>query len=633
MCGIAGVFSFKPAETKKWFDAVHTVSAALHKRGPDAFANWSNQSVSLAHRRLSIIDVSEAANQPMLDSSGKVVIIFNGEIFNYRELKGELEKKGIQFRTASDTEVLLELYKHEGENFISRLNGFFAFSIYDSQKNEMLIARDRYGVKPLYFYQDKQVVAFASEMKAMNCFPIEKEIDHASLALYFQLNYIPQPFSIFKNIRQVSPGNYLQIKTNAVEEKNYYTIPFVDEKNIAATDYASSCTRLENLLSDAVNCRLISDVPLGAFLSGGIDSSVVVALASRFTKSLKTFSIGFKDEPFFDETKYAQLVAEKYKTNHTAFSLTTDDLYGELFSVLDYIDEPFADSSALPVHILSRYTRQHVTVALSGDGADELFGGYMKHVGEWKIRNAGALENLVSALGFVWKNLPQSRNGKMANTIRRLNKLSEGMNMNARDRYWRFASIGGADYVRSLLKTDFSDEEKIVSERKNRFLNSIHSATDMNEVLLADMNLVLPSDMLVKVDRMSMANSLEVRTPFLDYNVVDFAFSLQADFKIKNGERKKIVQDTFRNILPVELYNRPKQGFEVPLLKWFRTGLKTYIDELTETDFIREQNIFNAAAIQKLKQQLHSVNPGDATAKLWAVIVFQHWWKKQFGSR
>lgn len=627
MCGIAGLFS-NELKPKVWFNALINASNELSKRGPDAGNIIYFDHGALAHRRLSIIDTSETANQPMLDSTKRYSIIFNGEIFNYRELKADLIKKGISFFTESDTEVLLQLFITEKENFLNKLNGFFALAIYDAVENKMFVARDRYGVKPLYYFSDNNTFAFASEMKAMNCFPIKKEIDKTALTQYFQLNYIQQPRTIFKHIKQLMPGHYLLIDRHGVTDKIFYKIPFKKETETDKINYASAQKKLEELLEASVQRRLISDVPLGAFLSGGIDSSVVVALAARHTTNLKTFSIGFRDEPFFDETKYAKLVADKFKTEHTVFSLTTSDLFEDLFSVLNYIDEPFADSSALPVHILSKYTRKHVTVALSGDGADELFGGYMKHVGEYKIRNAGVTEKTIAALDFLWKKLPASRNNKSGNTIRRLRKLSAGLQLNVNDRYWKFASIGSDKYVHRLLKDNWNLNFNDENEMKQNNLISFQSSRDMNEVLFADMQLVLTNDMLVKVDRMSMANSLEVRTPFLDVTVVDYAFSLPADFKIEESHRKKIVQDAFRNILPPELYNRPKQGFEVPLLKWFRTELSKLINDLTEKNFIEQQGIFNYTEIENLKKQLHSNDIDDSVAKLWAIIVFQYWWKK-----
>lgn len=384
----------------------------------------------------------------------------------------------------------------------------------------------------------------------------------------------------------------------------------------------------------SVQRRLISDVPLGAFLSGGIDSSVVAALASKYTSHLKTFSIGFRDEPMFDETRYANLVAKKIKSDHTVFQLTNDDLFQNLFNVLDYIDEPFADSSALPLYILSMQTRKHVTVALSGDGADELFGGYNKHAAEVRIRSNDGVAKALKVLSPFLKLLPQSRNSKSSNFTRQLNRFTDGMKLSAKERYWRWAGFEEEQTVEKMLLADFSMKTKFREEylrRKEDSLRFIREDGDVNDVLYTDMKLVLPGDMLTKVDSMSMANSLEVRTPFLDYEVVNFAFSLPLSSKIDSNGRKKIVRDAFRNILPPELYTRNKQGFEVPLLKWFRNELKSLItDDLLSEKLIREQNIFRYEAIDQLKKKLFSNSPGESVDQVWALIVFQYWWKKYF---
>jgi asparagine synthase (glutamine-hydrolysing) len=385
-----------------------------------------------------------------------------------------------------------------------------------------------------------------------------------------------------------------------------------------------------NKLDDAVKERMISDVPLGAFLSGGIDSSVIVALASRHTNALKTFSVGYRDNPYFDETKYAKLVAAQYKTDHTVFSLTNNDFLEHVGGVLDYLDEPFADSSAIPVFILSHLTRKHVTVALSGDGGDEVFAGYNKHGAEWRVRQRSLLNSLVKAGHPVWKALPRSRNGKFTNKFRQLYRFAEGAKLGERERYWRWAAFNNPQQAGALLQPAARDSVNVAEmEREKAALLEVIGREDYNEMLVADMNLVLLSDMLVKVDMMSMANSLEIRSPFLDYKVVDFAFGLSADYKINGQLKKRIVQDAFRPMLPEELYNRPKQGFEIPLLGWFRNELWSLInDDLLDRRFVTEQGIFNPDATEALKQKLRSNNPEDSHATIWALIVFQHWWKK-----
>ena len=629
MCGITGVYCFNESG-KLWLKKLEAATEAMQLRGPDAGNTYIFRNIGIGHRRLSIIDTSAAAHQPFFSADKKFAIIFNGEIFNYRELRNNLIAEGEQFRTTSDTEVVLRLYQLKGKNFLNELNGFFAFAIADLDKQSLFIARDRFGVKPLLYSVNDSVFAFASEMKAMMHLPIEKKLDTTSLVQYFQFNYIVAPRTIFTSVRKLLPGHCISISNNKAEIQQWYTIPY-DEKEVKANpiSFENAQNKFLKLFEDSVQRRMISDVPLGAFLSGGIDSSAVVAMASKHTAKLNTFSIGFKDEPLFDETHYAELVAKKFNTNHQVFSLTNDDMYDHLGDVLDYIDEPFADSSALPVYILSKHTRKHVTVSLSGDGADELFGGYLKHVGEYRTRNAGALEKFIGGLHPVLKNLPQSRNTKTGNLFRQMNKFSEGMVMTSKDRYLRYASFISTDASMQLLNKKMMlniEEIKSDSEQITRFITDQKS---MNDVFLSDMNGVLPNDMLTKVDLMSMANSLEVRTPFLDFELVNFAFTLPSDYKVKGNYRKRIVQEAFKNILPMQLYHRPKRGFEIPLLQWFRTGLKSLIeDDLLSDAFIEEQQIFNSEEIKKIKHKLFSNNPEDVHAQLWALLVFQSWWKK-----
>jgi asparagine synthase (glutamine-hydrolysing) len=628
MCGITGVLAFNE-EGIKHLSKISAATSALLKRGPDGEGIYFDKNCALGHRRLSIIDTSNAAAQPFTDASNRYTIVFNGELFNYKSLRKKLEQKGFQFRSQSDTEVLLNLFIEYKEKCLEQLDGEFAFAIYDKETEDLFLARDRFGIKPLYYYMDGNRLVFASELKAIIAFGVPKEIDKSSLQTYFHLNYIPSPYSIFKNVLKIESGCYMKINSQGnYSIHSYYSIPFKNTNN-QQLDYSQAKNELKYLLEESVQNRMVADVPLGTFLSGGIDSSIITAIAARHTKELNTFSIGYKDEPHFDETAYAKLVAKKHNTNHTVFELTNEDLFANLHQVLDYIDEPFADSSALAVNILSMQTRKHVTVALSGDGADELFAGYNKHAAELKARHGGFTTKLVKASRPLLNQLPKSRNTKTGNKIRQLQKFAEGMKLSPQERYWQWAKWSGFKkediFSTTFLKNEneFSD----FSKRKNELLKNINS--DYNSVLLADMKLVLENDMLVKVDRMSMSQSLEVRVPFLDHKLVDFAFSLPANFKIDNDQRKKILIDSFKDDLPQELFNRGKKGFEVPLLKWFKTDLKSMItNELLADEFILEQNIFNLSEIQKLKHQLFSTNPNDAVEKTWALIVFQYWWKK-----
>lgn len=627
MCGVTGIFAFNLVGK---FNKIHVTAAtmALASRGPDYQDIYLDERVALGHRRLSIIDTSEAGHQPMWDASGRYGIVFNGEIFNFRELREELKSGGLTFRSHSDTEVLLNLYIRDKERCLDRLNGFFSFCIYDKHEQALFLARDRYGIKPLLYTFDEDKFIFASEMKAMACYGLEKEIDFTSLYTYLQLNYIPAPFTIFSNVRKLLPGHYLKVTSQHLETHRYYELP-TDVSPADTMDYESAKEKLRQLLDDAVQRRLVSDVPLGAFLSGGIDSSIVTALASRHKSDLHTFSIGFRDEKYFDETHYAKMVADHCGTDHTIFSLTNDDLYQHLHGILDYLDEPFADSSAIAVYILSRETRKHATVALSGDGADELFAGYNKHEALWRSMHPGFREKVVTALGPLWRALPQSRNSPASNKVRQLARFVAGVKHNLPERYWLWAGFADESAAMHLLNAASREKISQYGHRKNGLLSPLTDSSRFNDVLRADLGLVLSNDMLPKVDLMSMAHGLEVRLPFLDYELVNFVTVLPEDFKIKAPMRKRILKDAFGDMLPRELYGRPKKGFEVPLLKWFRKELRSTItDDLLEDEFIRGQGIFNPDSIAGLKKKLFSSNPGDAHARVWAIIVFQSWWKK-----
>jgi asparagine synthase (glutamine-hydrolysing) len=631
MCGITGIFAFNLVGK---FNKINVTAAtmALEKRGPDFQDIYIDDFIGLGHRRLSIIDTASIANQPMWDDSKRYCIVFNGEIFNYRELKTDLEKSGVTFFSHSDTEVLLKLYIREKEKSLNKLNGFFSFCIYDKQEQTFFIARDRYGIKPLLYLFDEDKFVFGSEMKTILRYGIDKTIDYTSLSTFLQLNYIPAPHTIFNSVKKLLPGHYIKVRNKHIEIEKYYSIPY-DKKQAASNpiSYDDAKQKFAKLLEESVQRRLVADVPLGSFLSGGIDSSVVTGLASKHKPDLHTFSIGFRDEKFFDETAYATLVAKHFKTNHTVFSLSNNDLYQHVHSILDYMDEPFADSSAINVYILSKETRKHATVALSGDGADELLGGYNKHAAFHRMIHKGLKENVVSGLLPLWEMLPQSRNNKLSNVTRQLVRFGKGARLSAQERYWQWA--GFAEHHESLsLLSDTSRihfQEQEFQSRKNEILKYIGQPEDINDILLTDIDLVLPNDMLTKVDLMSMANGLEVRVPFLDFELVNFIFSLPGDYKINSNIRKRILQDAFRDMLPPQLYKRPKKGFEVPLLKWLRNEMRSLInDDLLSKKLIEEQGIFNYVEIEKLKTQLFSNNPGDVHARIWGLIVFQWWWKK-----
>lgn len=626
MCGITGVFAFNLVGKFSKINAA-SATASLAHRGPDFHNVYVDEWVCLGHRRLSIIDTREIAHQPMWDPTGRWCLLHNGEIFNFKELREGLRQRGVDFVTESDTEVLLQLYIHYGEACLSQLNGFFAFCIYDKQEQELFIARDRFGVKPLYYLHDDDKFLFGSELQAIVAYGIKKDIDYDSLYTYLQLNYIPAPYTIFQNVCKLMPGHWLKVKNGNLTIQEYYSIPY-DRDQPNPSTYEDAQATFKKLVEESVQRRLVADVPLGAFLSGGIDSSIISGLAKRHKTDLHTFSIGFQDEKFFDETHYAQLVAKHFGTDHTVFMLSNAEMSKHLHNILDSFDEPFADSSAIAVYMLSRETRKHATVALSGDGADELLGGYNKHAAFYRALHPGFAENVVTAMKPLWWMMPKSRHAPFSNTARQLDRFARGANLSSADRYWQWASFATTRQADRMLRPELRSRPSFYERRRN-WLSTIPAKENLNDIFLTDMRLVLSNDMLTKVDRMSMTHALEIRNPFLDVNVVNYLFTLPDHFKIDAKMRKKLLQDAFRDFLPTELYNRPKKGFEVPLLKWMRRELKhTIKNELLSKSFIEEQGIFNYAEIRKLKNRLFALSPGDIHARMWGLVVFQWWWKR-----
>ena len=624
MCGITGAYAFNE-NGKSYHLKLDDAIATMALRGPDGNGKHVEGSAALGHARLAIIDTSASANQPFADASGRYSMVFNGEIFNYKEVEAQLTN--FKPRTSSDTEILLQGFVVWGEKVLEKLNGFFSIAIHDKETDELFLARDRVGIKPLLIYRDEYALVFGSEMKSLMAFGIPKVIDKNSQFLYHQFNYTPFPETIFEYVEELEPGTWMKVNGSDVETGTYWSIPkpTAPKTNMS---YEQAQAKLRELMEKSVQRRMISDVPLGSFLSGGIDSSVIATLAARQTDKLNTFSIGYADEPLFDETHYAEAVAKKIGSNHTVFKLTNDDLYADLHDVLNYIDRPFADSSALPVHILCRHTRKYVTVALSGDGADELFSGYNKHSAEFRARNLGFKEQVVSALKPLWFLLPGSRNSALGNRVLQLQKFSNGVSLGAKDRYWNWASFMPENQVEKLMLMDGVDSSQL-AQRKKALTSELGTTKDLDEVLYSDLHQVLRNDMLTKVDLMSMANSLEVRVPFLDHELVEFACSLPEEYKITSSIRKRILQETYRADLPELLFKRPKHGFEVPLLNWFKGDLNSLIKEdLLSDSLLSEQNIFNQTAIADLLNKMHSSDPGDSATHIWNLIVFQTWWKK-----
>ena len=638
MCGICGKFDFQGSSVSEGL--LKKMCQAIAYRGPDDEGILVSPPVGLGHRRLSIIDLSPAGHEPMSNEDGSLWLVFNGEIYDFKGLTSMVQAKGHRLRSDTDCEALLHLYEEEGFSCLRYLNGMFAFGLYDRPRVRLWLARDRLGIKPLYYYWDGKRFLFASEIKAILCDPdVTREIDMEALDLYLTLNYIPAPKTIYKNIWKLLPGHYLVVERGGLSDVEYWDVPLesdpVSVNSQGKEESMSRCKEeLKALLEASVKRRLIADVPLGAFLSGGIDSSIIVGLMARnSSRPIKTFSIGYQDLPSFDETRYAREVAVLNGTDHHEFKLGYKDILDAFPKVLEKLDEPFADSSCVPTYIVSRETRNHVTVALSGDGGDELFAGYRMYSGEFWSRYYSRLPRFLrdSVIAPLIQSLPDARDKPGLEKIRRVKKFVRGMNLRFPERFCAWREVFPFSTRVNLLKEP---------PQNNRYLEAVQAQVTAKEdlftrdpinfMLYLDVKGLLPGDMLNKVDRMSMANGLEVRVPFLDYTFVEYVFKLRGNIKLGPRRGKVILLETFKDMLPRSLHRRPKWGFEMPIAAWLRKELRFLVDEYLRRDLIRRQGLFDYDMIRTLVDD-HMRGRRDTSWQIWNLIVFQHWHNKYMG--
>ena len=616
LCGILGIWLKNNLADENLAKMDNGVKAMQH-RGPDYQAVDLYKKYAIGHARLSIIDVEAHANQPFHSKDKRYTLVFNGEIYNYKALKKELIENGKSFTTDSDTEVLLELLIVEGKEAIHKLNGFFAFAFIDHQKEEILLVRDRLGIKPLVYYEDKDYFLFGSDLSSFFEFNIDKTIDTTALNYYFGLTYVPAPKSILENVSKLLPGELLIINHSGLKKEKYYSIDTTKE---IVVEYEDAQLKVKELLEASVRLRLIADVPLGCFLSGGVDSSIIAAISAKYKKNIKTYAIGF-DHPYFNESGYSETVAKHIGSDHQTYMLTKADFKANFSAFLDAIDEPFADSSAFAVYMLSKKVKQHVTVALSGDGADELFGGYRKHYAEFRLRKMNKTKKRsIKGIALIMRPLKSNRSDRLGELNRKLQKLAIGLKSAEHQRYWGWCQFINLKSRKKLLKYNVTENISTLNGLDWKNLNSI---------LYADQTLVLPNDMLKKVDLMSMASSLEVRTPFLDHHLVEYVNSLPVDFKINQKGGKQILKDAFSDHLPAEIFSRSKKGFEIPIYDWLSEEIGEIMNgPLFTAEFVKNQGLFNYEEILKLKNDWGKTNFGDKIYIIWALIVFQHWWNR-----
>jgi asparagine synthase (glutamine-hydrolysing) len=641
MCGITGFINSDEMHNDVMQSVINKMTESLGHRGPDGHGVWidNEKNIALGHRRLSIIDLTTHGAQPMTSNCKRYSLVYNGEIYNYSEIKKELDEiENIDWQSNSDTEVVLYAVKYWGlENAINKFIGMFAFALWDASEKSLFLVRDRLGIKPLYWGKINNVFLFASELKALSFYPeINLNVDLNSVSAFMRHNYIPEEQSIYKNVYKLIPGSYLVYKEGAEPLiKKYWNLGnIVSPENRFNKEYSEQLAveKIESLISDSVDKRMISDVSLGAFLSGGIDSSTVVALMQKnSTSAVKTFSIGF-NEAEFNEAPYAKEIAKHLGTDHTEFYVSDKDAMDVIPLLPDIYDEPFSDSSQIPTFLVSKLTKEHVTVALSGDGGDEVFAGYNRYYFANSISKK--LKLMTGAGRFLLKNIIENASTSTWDKIfgfmpdkyavpqagDKLYKLAAAISKNELDIYKHLVShwndidklVPGSTCHEGIFSTDYSHE------LKNGFVEAMQ---------YIDTKTYLPDDILTKVDRASMAVSLEVRVPLLDHRLVEYAWKLPLSMKMKNGKSKWLLRQVLNKYVPSELVDRPKMGFGVPIGHWLRGPLRDWAESLLDERKIREYGILNYEPI-KLKWDEHLSGKRNWQYHIWDILMFQAWSEK-----
>jgi asparagine synthase (glutamine-hydrolysing) len=631
MCGISGILDWSQPQTQK---ILHDMIQRLIHRGPDAEGIFIESPIGLAHRRLSIIDLSEAANQPMPDESGNYHIVFNGEIYNFKALRQDLKSSGSRFHTESDTEVLLEAYKKWGASCLERLNGMFALAIWDRPKRRLFLARDRLGKKPLFYFPlSEGGLVFASELKALLAHPAApRDMNMDALNQYLSFGYVPGSTCIISGIKKLPPGHFLIAEQGKSQEPvSYWDLKasFLKKRTFHST--AEALEEFQSLFQDAVQGRLVSDVPLGVFLSGGIDSSAIVSAMTQTptTPTPQTFSMGFEEETY-SELGMAQKVAGFLKTDHRDQILNFDVL-PKLPEIAYFADEPFADTSLIPMFSLAEFSRRHVTVCLSGDGGDEILGGYETYIADKLCKRTNWLPNRVrkGLLTLIRSSWPVSF-GKVSLDYK-IRKFLEGHSSNIDRAHASWRVLFSEDEKSALWAHPLEDQLAIKDplEPFLQYAREVRECHYLDRAMYVDLKTWLPDDILVKVDRSTMAHGLEARAPFLDYRLVEFAASLPVSLKIRGLQKKYLLKKAYKKHLPAEVLRQKKRGFNAPVSHWITGFIKPYYEDMMDSGNPLFETVLCRKTIQSLYER-HNSKIQDHGLQLYALIML-HLWNKQLG--
>lgn len=624
MCGISGKLHFNrnhPIDPA----LIARMNGTLIHRGPDAEGVWTHGPIGLSQRRLAIVDLSPTGQQPMSNEDGTVWITYNGEIYNHPELRPELERRSHRYRGSSDTETILHLYEEYGCACVEHLRGMFALALWDERNQCLLLARDRFGKKPLLYAETEDGLVFASELKALlQDEGVSRDLDETALHHYLSFGFIPAPQTAFRQIRKLPPAHTLFWQAGKLTIDRYWSLPFTPKLQLSEDEAAEQTL---TLLREAVRIRLMSDVPLGAFLSGGIDSSAVVALmAEMMSEPVKTFSIGFDDESF-DETPFARQVAQTFATDHHEFRVNPDAV-GVLPELVWGYGEPFADSSALPSYYVAKMTRQHVTVALNGDGGDELFAGYERYVAEDLSGRYGALPGWLrnGLLTPLAQALPEPAGRK--NLVRRVKNFVLAQNAPPERRYLRWLTLIDNATKQQLYTPAFAERMAAVDSLARLQLpsNGAAAPAGLDRLLQTDMAAYLPDDLLVKVDITTMLHSLEGRSPFLDHHLAEFAARLPVHYKLRGRTGKYILRRALSSVLPSNILNRDKRGFAVPIDRWFRQELRTVIYQVLLDPRTLARGFFRPEAVQAMLDE-HASGRVNHRYRLWTLLMLELWFR------